>query len=124
MTNATLQINLDDLKFHSFHGVGAQERIVGNEFKVCFSGKMIMPEGIMDDNIESTVSYADIYEVISEEMARPSRLLESVAYRMVERIKSEWTDFEKIELSVEKTSVPVEGMDGKARIKIFWQKNV
>lgn len=83
MINATdrdrMTITLDSLRFYAYHGVGAQERVVGNEFEVTVSVE-IPP--VYTDDLSATVSYADIAAIVGEEMAEPSDLIEHVAVRI------------------------------------------
>ena len=57
------RISLEDCRFHAFHGVLPQERRVGNDFSVsavvCYT-----PADILSDNLDSTISYADLYEIM------------------------------------------------------------
>lgn len=59
--------------------MGAQERVVGNEFEVTVSVE-IPP--VYTDDLSATVSYADIAAIVGEEMAEPSDLIEHVAVRI------------------------------------------
>ena len=74
-----MTITLDSLRFYAYHGVGAQERMVGNEFEVTVSVE-IPP--VYTDDLSATVSYADIAAIVGEEMAEPSDLIEHVAVRI------------------------------------------
>ena len=58
-----MTITLDSLRFYAYHGVGAQERVVGNDFEVTVSGDI---DPIYTDNLDATVSYADIAAVVKK----------------------------------------------------------
>ena len=62
-----MTITLDSLRFYAYHGVGAQERVVGNEFEVTVSVE-IPP--VYTDDLSATVSYADIAAIVAPSCSR------------------------------------------------------
>ena len=77
-------INLLGLRFHAFHGVMAQEQLVGNDY---------------------------LYEMIRQEMQIPSCLLEHVAYRIGNRLMTTFPQIESIDIHLTKKNPPM-GADG------------
>lgn len=75
-------ITLDNLRFRARHGVMEQERAVGNTFVVALRLDYPFEEAMQTDNLEATLNYAEVYEVVKAEMGVPSRLLEHVAGRI------------------------------------------
>lgn len=71
-------IRLNGLRFYSRIGVFDQERSVGNEFRVDLTA-VADASGFRSENLDTTVSYADIYDVVAEAMRREWLLLESVS---------------------------------------------
>lgn len=113
------EISLSGLRFHSFHGVFEQERKIGNDFYVTV--KILVPydEETWKDDVEMTVSYADIYEIIKSEMNIPRKLLETVALSIKKRIISRWDNIEGGRITISKSHPPIEGIDaGNASISI------
>ena len=45
-----LSIAVEDARFYAYHGVFAQETIVGNEFEVSVKVDLLLPKSIKDDN--------------------------------------------------------------------------
>lgn len=86
----TIEIALSDLHFHARHGVFKQENIVGNEFIVALNVRIPFTDGIDDDDLDATISYADLYDIIADEMKRPRKLLETVANDICLRICGKW----------------------------------
>lgn len=100
-------IFLDNLRFHAYHGVGEQERTVGNEFTVSLRLKTDISRAMASDDVADTVSYADVYEAIKEEMAVPSLLLEHVAGRILKRLQHDFPQVEEAELKLAKRNPPM-----------------
>lgn len=103
-------ITLKNLKIHAFHGVGEQESIVGNEFIINIKLEVDLVDAAISDSVTDTVSYADIFVAIQDEMKTPSKLLEHVAYRIIKRIFRDFKKVKSIELSLDK-NVPPMGAD-------------
>lgn len=100
-------IILKDLRFYAYHGVGAQETQVGNEFVLDLRLRMDWTRAIRSDDVNDTLSYAEAYEAVKDEMARPSRLLEHVAGRIARRLFQDFSSLEEIELRLVKRNPPM-----------------
>lgn len=106
-------IFLEQLRFFAYHGVGAQEAVTGNEFTVDLRLTCQVEKAVESDNVDDTVSYADVYNAIRDEMEIPSRLLEHVAGRMVKRLYRDFPLIQKIDLKLSKRNPPM-GADIRA----------
>ncbi len=114
-------IILKDLRFYAYHGVGAQETQVGNEFVLDLRLRMDWARAIRSDDVNDTLSYAEAYEAVKDEMARPSRLLEHVAGRIARRLFQDFSSLEEIELRLVKRNPPmgadIEGAGVELRVQ-------
>lgn len=113
---AGLEIKLNNLRFYAFHGVLDFERRAGNEFVVNLSVNVKYDRRVEDDNLEGSVSYVDLYEIINEEMHIPRNLLEKVATRIGTRIIEKFPVIVSGWVSIEKTHPPIESMIGSASV--------
>lgn len=116
------RINLKDLRFYSKIGVSDQERMVGNEYIVNVS---IAYDACIfeEENLESSISYADVYEEIKEEMQVERQLLESAARCISRRISERWTFSQEIVVKIEKSIPPIPGIIGNCGVEYFWKKS-
>lgn len=103
----TSYIFLDRMCFFAHHGVGEQETIVGNEFTVNLRLKVDITHAAETDEVTDTVSYADVYEAVKEEMAIPSKLLEHVCGRIIKRVLHDFPTVESIDLKLSKRNPPM-----------------
>ena len=71
----TTKIELKSMRFYAYHGVDPQETRVGNWFIVDLMVTVDLVQAIENDNLDSTVNYAEIYEVVKSEMNVPSKLI-------------------------------------------------
>ena len=111
---------IKDARFHAFHGVMEQERKVGNEFSVSLSVDVPYSEGMKDDKLEATVSYADLYAIIAEEMKTPRNLLEAVAISLGNRIISEFEEVSSGSITIVKVHPPISGISGEAGVTHYF----
>ena len=80
MPTAIIEIN--KLQVYAYHGVSEQERQVGNDFEVSVRLEYSCDHAMITDRIDFTINYADVVNVVIEEMSHPSQLLENVTYRI------------------------------------------
>lgn len=84
-------ITINSLIIHARHGVLEQERRVGNEFVVDITLDVPSSASAEDsDVLTDTVNYAEVVEIVKEQMAVPSKLLEHVAGRIRRAICSRY----------------------------------
>lgn len=105
----SMKITLHEMRFYAYHGIFAQEQRVGNHFIVELSFWADIAESLHRDELEETISYADVYEVIKAEMAIPSRLLEYVVGRISERLFATFPRMQRIALTLSKCNPPFPG---------------
>lgn len=102
-------ISLDEMTFFARHGVLSQEKITGNTYHVNLRMKVDFLQAVLTDELSATVNYAEIYQLVKEEMEIPSQLIEHVAGRIVQRLFDEFPQIETIDLTLSKVNPPLGG---------------
>lgn len=102
-----MYICLDKMSFYAHHGVAPQETLVGNIFTIDLKLKTDFSQAAETDELEYTVSYADIYKTVKEEMQVPSKLLEHVCGRIIRRLFRDFPTVEAIEIKLSKRNPPM-----------------
>ena len=100
-------ICLNKLRFHARHGVLPQERATGGEFVVSIRAKYLFDKALQSDDVNDTLNYAEMFEIINKEMLTPSCLLEHVAGRIGKSIFKAMPMVEAIDITVEKINPPM-----------------
>ena len=100
-------IELKGLCFHACHGLMAQERMTGGEFIVDVRVKADLTGAVRNDDVSCTLNYAEIYEIIKNEMLTPSNLLEHLAGRMGEAMFDRFPQMEELTVTVTKRNPPM-----------------
>ena len=105
-------ILLSDLRFHAFHGVLPQERLVGGNFVVDLRVGYPLAQAMTFDQVDDTLNYASLYALVEREMQQPSSLLEHVAGRIAQAIAKTFPQALSIDLTLTKQNPPI-GADCK-----------
>lgn len=74
------------MRFFSHHGVTEQERVIGCHYLVNLTLTFDCSAAACSDELADTVNYAEVYGVVREAMACPSRLIEHVAARIARAV--------------------------------------
>ncbi|MBR5499657.1 MAG: dihydroneopterin aldolase [Bacteroidales bacterium] len=112
-------IELEGMEFKAYHGVLEQEKVRGNEFVVDFRGELDLSAAAESDNLNDTLNYADIYEIVAYEMSIPSELLENVAGRILKAIEKQFPQLVSFSVRVSKKRPPVDGVAQWSRVTLY-----
>lgn len=97
---------LEGVRLFAYHGVLEQERKVGAYFTIDIRLETNFSNAMETDELDGTISYADVYEVVKEEMAIPSKLLEHVGGRIIKALKSRFK-INKVFIRIMKENPPM-----------------
>ena len=100
-------IFLENICCYAYHGVAPQENLIGNEYIINIKLKVDISLAAITDEVMNTVNYAQIHEVIKNEMSIPSKLLEHVCGRIASKLFIEFPPVEEIEISLSKRNPPM-----------------
>lgn len=100
-------ILLKEIRCYAYHGVAPQENLIGNEYIIDLKLKVDISKAAQTDEVADTVNYAEVHQVIMAEMAVPSKLLEHVGRRIVEKLFQQFPTLEEIELHLSKRNPPM-----------------
>ncbi len=110
------------MEFKAYHGCLEQEKVRGNVFTVDFRGELDLSKAAKSDNLNDTLNYGDIFEVVAYEMSIPSELLENVAGRIVDAIAKQFPQLEAFSVRVSKKKPPVDGVAQWSRVTLFHRR--
>lgn len=122
MRLTTSEVLIRGMRFHAFHGVNPQERLVGHEFTVDISARCDLSTAMTTDNIAHAPSYADIYTIVKHEMQTPSHLLEHVAKRIAQSIFQSIPAVLSVDITIIKANPPMSAFCDGAGITARFQR--
>ena len=102
-------IEVNGLRFYSYHGCMPEETAIGGEFRLDIKLGVDMLASGESDRLEDTVDYCAVQKIAEREMSIPSKLIEHVGRRIVKSLRSELKMVKSIELKLTKLSPPIGG---------------
>lgn len=100
-------IYLRNLRFHALHGVLPQERVTGNDYELTLRIGYPMEGAMLSDAVAETLNYAEVYQLVKEEMRLPCNLMERVARRISDRLLRQFPEIRSIDLWLTKKNPPM-----------------
>lgn len=121
---ATRKVYIKNLRFHAYIGVGEQEQVVGNDYIVSLSIDYPYEAAMVSDDVEDTINYATVYQLVAEVMAQKARLLERVAYQIAQKVIERYPLTEGLDVDVMKQNPPMgaECAGAGVQIRVINQK--
>ena len=102
-------IEVNGLRFHSYHGCMAEETKIGGEYRVDVRLGVDMRLSSKSDKLVDTIDYCSVHSIVADEMKTPSKLIEHVGRRILESLKNKLVIASTIELKLTKFSPPIDG---------------
>lgn len=100
-------IHINDIRLHACHGVLPQEQLTGNDYSIDIKIGYDISHAMQSDNVDDTLNYAEVYNIIKEEMMQPSKLIEHVAGRIANHLVQEFSQISTIMLRITKLNPPM-----------------
>ncbi|NNE32331.1 MAG: dihydroneopterin aldolase [Winogradskyella sp.] len=111
-------IKVENIRVYAHHGCLKEETAIGSDYRVDLVVKADLKASAQSDQLIDTVDYVFLNKVVIEEMKTPSKLLETVAQRILNRIFLEDTMVTKASVSVSKINPPIDGDVQMVTIKL------
>jgi len=101
-------IEIKGIKSFGYHGVFESEKIAGQDFYVDVLLELDLTRASVTDDLADTVNYAEVTDLVVEEITgEPVSLIEKLAGRIAERIKSSYLQVSRVSITVHKPQAPV-----------------
>jgi dihydroneopterin aldolase len=111
-------IKLKNIRTFSYHGCLVEESKIGSNYRVDLEIKTDLRKSEISDDLKDTVDYVLLNQIVVEEMAIRSNLLEHVARRIIDSSLQKIAVLEYIKVSVSKLNPPIGGDVQEVTIEI------
>ena len=110
------KIILENIRIYSNHGCLDEEALIGSDYVVDLEIEADLSKSAQTDELNDTVDYVHLNQIVKEEVSIRSKLLEKVADRVLQRIGNEisMVSFARVKLS--KMNPPIGGNVEKVSI--------
>jgi len=118
------KILMKHMAFFGYHGVFEEENRLGQKFFVDATLELdTKPAGLSDD-MNLSVSYGDVYEVIKEIVeGKPFNLLEALAENIASEVLGRFSLIQGIKVIVKKPEAPVPGIFDYFGVEIYRKRD-
>ncbi len=118
------EIRIDGLKVFAYHGVLEEERKTGQDFIINAVMKLPLQQAGIADELELTVSYADVCSFIASFMRDNTfKLIESCAEGISTALFKKYDNLCELELEVKKPQAPISEEFDCVSVKIFRKRH-
>lgn len=112
------KISLENMEFHAYHGCLEHEKQLGNTFLVSVNMQLDTQVAGQTDELENTLNYQLVYNVVKAQMEIPSNLIENVGQRILDAIFIHFPQIKKLKVKLEKMNPPLGGKVEKVTIEL------
>lgn len=113
------KIIIKNLKVFAFHGVNPEETQYGQNFLLDISAGVDISLPCRTDNIENTVSYAEIIKTVRRTMQEKNcKLLEHAAQRVADALFAEFEQIDTLTVTLKKPDAPIKADFGWVAVEI------
>ncbi len=103
------KIMLERMEFFAYHGCFHEEQIIGTLFLVDLELDVDTTKAEQSDHLEDTINYQIVYGLVRHEMEQKSQLLENIAHRILDSVKTTFPEISSIRVKISKVNPPLGG---------------
>ncbi|HJV78231.1 MAG TPA: dihydroneopterin aldolase [Paludibacter sp.] len=112
------KIILENMEFHAFHGCLEFEQQLGNTFIVSVAMELDTTHPGKTDELEHTLNYQLVYDVIKGQMEMPSKLIEHVGQRILDSLFVDFPQIRSLDVKLSKLNPPLGGKVERVSIEL------
>ena len=105
----THTIEVNGIKVYAFHGCLVEESLIGGNYEVDVSMLTDFQLAAETDALEHTIDYVIVNQIVKEEMAIRSKLIEHVGHRILVRLKKTCKNLHDVLIKITKICPPING---------------
>jgi len=117
------KVSLQGIEFHAFHGVYAEENQLGNRFTIDLHVETSFKKAMLLDQLDATVDYVKLYEIVKNHMAEPVKLLEHLGHLIIQDILKKYPESPEIEIVIKKHNPPLGGLVDRSIVTVNYPKD-
>ncbi len=102
-------IKVKNIRIYAYHGCLLEEGKIGSDYQVDLSVKANLKKSAKTDELSDTVDYVHLNQIVKKEMAIRTKLLETVANKILDRILLEIPLVDHAKIEVSKLNPPIGG---------------
>lgn len=114
------KIFINEMEYYGYHGVLPEENRLGQRFRVTLTLELDLQKAGVTDNLNDTVSYADVYKICKEIVeGKPYCLLEALAEAISSSTLENFPTIDQVTVKVIKPDPPIPGHYHSVAVEIL-----
>jgi len=101
-------LRISGIKVYAYHGCIPEEAKVGGYFTVNTAFFGTFAEAAEKDDLNLAIDYVTVSKLVNEQMSTSNKLIETVAYRILKKLKNAFQIAEEVEVTIIKHKAPIE----------------
>tara|TARA_B100000963_G_scaffold293172_1_gene263517 strand:- start:65 stop:421 length:357 start_codon:yes stop_codon:yes gene_type:complete len=102
-------IKINNIKTYSFIGCMAEEKKIGSDYETNIEINFMCDFEELNDNLKETVDYVAISKIVNDEMKEACNLLETVIYRIGNKLLNLEDKINSVVVEIKKINPPIVG---------------
>ena len=115
----TQTVALRDVKCHALHGFYPEEQLTGCVFMVDI--EVTFKPNDDTENLNKTVNYEVLNQIILTEMANTQKMLETVVKNMLDKVRSNYPFVLTAKVGIRKMNPPMPGQIGHSFVHLSYE---
>lgn len=123
MSQLLKKVGLEEVRFVSRIGYFSEEHKIKNEFIVSlWVENEVDDDKLSNDLLEDTIDYTVLYEICKVHFRRGSKLIETVADKVIKDILIKYPYAGRVYIKIKKLTPPIQGEIGQSFIELTYCK--
>lgn len=104
-----MRLSIKSAQFYSYHGVKAEEQVLGGKYEVDLDLFYDATQAIVNDDVKYAINYEEAFYCIEEVIGGDEgyNLVETIANEILQMAMEKFSNLEKATVKVRKMSVPI-----------------
>lgn len=111
-------IQVKGIRIFCYHGCLPEEEKIGGWYETDIEADVEMKDAIRSDDLSKTADYAEINNIVRNEMSIRSKLVEHVAGRIATALLKQVPRINEVLVTVSKLNPPIEGQAERFSVSI------
>lgn len=103
------KITVEGIKIYAYHGCLEEEGKIGANYIVDVFMETDFAEAAKTDDLNKTIDYVTVYNIVKQQMGLRSKLIEHAGLRIMNELKKTLPGINKAEVKVTKLNPPMNG---------------
>ena len=102
-------ISIEGMEFFAYHGCFKEEQVTGTKFRIDLFLNVDTSAAEKSDQLQDTVNYQSVFQLVKKEMETTSKLLEHVGRSILLSINEQFPTVEHARIKIRKLNPPLGG---------------